>query len=440
MPPQRIRVIENGANIDGLWSLKKNVEPGLVLGISRLAENKRVHKVLEAMALLKDRYPQLRLEWVGADFAGLRAALERRVVELGLSGRVRFHGAVSREELYRLLQRAHLFVSASSYEGFGLSTIEAMSAATVVVVTAVGVHPDVVQDGVSGFLMDQDATGLCGAHGTCSVAAGRETGSRWARRRARPPNAFPGARSHPSTSNSTARFSARKHGCPAENHAPCQATRRKPATNQGTIVIFRIQLLPPSETFIVAQAAAMRRFSPFFVGWRKMAGIELPQNTSWTVDDGGLRGRLRELRFRYAGPTREQVARLRARAPRLVYAHFAPDGYAAMQLAEQLGVPLVTALHGYDVTMSDQAMGATRLGREYLQGRSSTAENGCALPNLLRVCPQTRARDGIPGGAHHRAFDWRGCEALQAAAPRCGGGKNLSCLSGAWWRRRVAAA
>ena len=136
------------------------IEPGLVLGISRLAENKRVHKVLEAMALLKDRYPRLRLEWVGADFAGLRTSLERRVVELGLSGRVRFHGAASREELHQLLERAHLFVSASAYEGFGLSTIEAMSAATVAVVTAVGAHPDVVQDGVSGFLMDKDATGL----------------------------------------------------------------------------------------------------------------------------------------------------------------------------------------------------------------------------------------------------------------------------------------
>ena len=157
-PPQRIRVIENGADIDRFWSLKKKIEPGLMLGISRLAENKRVHKVLEAMALLKYRYPQLRLEWVGADFASLRAGLERRVIELGLAGRVHFHGSVSREELYRLLERAHLFVSASSYEGFGLSTIEAMSAATVVLVTAVGAHPDVIQDGVSGFLMDQDAS------------------------------------------------------------------------------------------------------------------------------------------------------------------------------------------------------------------------------------------------------------------------------------------
>jgi alpha-1,3-mannosyltransferase len=160
VPPQRIRVIENGADIDRFWGLKKSIEPGLVLGISRLAENKRVHKVLEAMALLRHRYPRIRLEWAGADFGGLRAALERRVVELGLGGRVRFHGATSREELYRLIQRAHLFVSAASYEGFGLSTIEAMSAATVVVVTAVGAHPDVVEDGVSGLLMDQDATGL----------------------------------------------------------------------------------------------------------------------------------------------------------------------------------------------------------------------------------------------------------------------------------------
>ncbi|MGC2401604.1 MAG: glycosyltransferase [Acidobacteriaceae bacterium] len=146
--------------------------------------------------------------------------------------------------------------------------------------------------------------------------------------------------------------------------------------NNGTVIVFRIQLLPPSETFIVAQAIAMRRFAPFFVGWRKVSGIDLPGEKTWTVDNGSFRGRLRELRFRYAGPTREELARLRARAPRLVYAHFAPDGYAAMKLAECLGVPLVTALHGYDVTMRDEAIGSTRLGREYLRGRLALQKKG----------------------------------------------------------------
>jgi colanic acid/amylovoran biosynthesis glycosyltransferase len=164
--------------------------------------------------------------------------------------------------------------------------------------------------------------------------------------------------------------------------------------SEGTIVIFRIQLLPPSETFIVAQAAAMRRFSPYFVGWRRLAGIALPDETSWTVDGGGLRGKLRELCFRYVGPTRAQLARLRARSPRLVYAHFAPDGYAAIELAEQLGVPLVTALHGFDVTMSDKAMGATRLGREYVRGRAVLQKKGA----LFLSCSAYVRRRGLEIG------------------------------------------
>ncbi|WP_169747012.1 glycosyltransferase [Edaphobacter aggregans] len=145
--------------------------------------------------------------------------------------------------------------------------------------------------------------------------------------------------------------------------------------NEG-VVIFRIQLLPRSETFIVTQAAAMKRFEPYFVGWRRVAGLDLPEDGSWTADDGGRRGRLRELRFRYLGPTFGEIAQLRAQSPRLVYAHFALDGYAAMRLAKQLGVPLVTALHGYDVTMSDEAISATRLGREYLKGRSRLQTEG----------------------------------------------------------------
>lgn len=166
---------------------------------------------------------------------------------------------------------------------------------------------------------------------------------------------------------------------------------------QGAIVVFRIQLLPASETFIVAQAGAMRRFSPFFVGWRRMAGIEVPIEDSWTVDGGGLRGKLRELRFRYVGPSQEQVARLRAKAPRLVYAHFAPDGYAAMQLAERLDVPLVTALHGYDVTMSDQAIGATRLGREYIEGRSRLQQKGALFLTCSAYVRKRSLEIGYPG-------------------------------------------
>ena len=163
---------------------------------------------------------------------------------------------------------------------------------------------------------------------------------------------------------------------------------------QETVVVFRIQLLPPSETFIVAQASAMRHFLPFYVGWRRMEGIELPQDASWTVDNGGMRGKLRELRFHYAGPSRQQLQRLRARTPRLVYAHFAPDGYAAIRLAGRLGVPLVTALHGYDVTMSDRTLVKTRLGREYVRGRKQLQQKGA----LFLSCSSFVRKRGIELG------------------------------------------
>jgi colanic acid/amylovoran biosynthesis glycosyltransferase len=150
------------------------------------------------------------------------------------------------------------------------------------------------------------------------------------------------------------------------------------AEQRKGIVIFRIELLPRSETFIAAQAAAMRHYEPYFVGWRRVDGLEFPTHLSWTADDAQLWGRLKELRFRYLGSTPTEIARLRKLSPRLVYAHFALDGYAAMRLARQLGVPLVTALHGYDMTMSDEAIGATRLGREYLKGRTQLQKE-CSL-------------------------------------------------------------
>ncbi len=160
------------------------------------------------------------------------------------------------------------------------------------------------------------------------------------------------------------------------------------------IVIFRIQLLPRSETFIVSQAAAMRRFDPYFVGWRRVAGLEVPENKSWTADDDGVWGRVRELRFRYLGCNESEIARLKARSPQLVYAHFALDGYAAMKLSTQLGVPLVTALHGYDMTMSDDALGATRLGREYLKGRARLQNQGA----LFVACSEYVRRRAVERG------------------------------------------
>jgi len=67
----------------------------------------------------------------GQDFENLQENLVERAKELGIENRVSFRGEVSDEELLRLYSESEFFASASSYEGFGITAIEAMAAGLV---------------------------------------------------------------------------------------------------------------------------------------------------------------------------------------------------------------------------------------------------------------------------------------------------------------------
>jgi colanic acid/amylovoran biosynthesis glycosyltransferase len=64
----------------------------------------------------------------------------------------------------------------------------------------------------------------------------------------------------------------------------------------------------------------------------------------------GARGALRWASALCGRPPRDFLGRLRELSPRLIHAHFGPDGVNALPLRERLGVPLVVTFHGYDAT------------------------------------------------------------------------------------------
>ena len=105
------------------------------------------------------------------------------------------------------------------------------------------------------------------------------------------------------------------------------------------IVVYRSPLFNPSETFVRAHAQSLARYRPLLVG------IE---------DKGNIPPELRDSLFlrRRFGSIEAIAERLRPHRPRLVHAHFGPDGLIALPLARALGIPLVTTLHGYDVALS----------------------------------------------------------------------------------------
>ncbi len=73
-----------------------------------------------------------------------------RLEQLGLSDKVTTHGVV--DEVAPILSKCDLFLLPSESESFGLAALEAMAAGVPPVASRVGGLPEVVEDGVSGFL------------------------------------------------------------------------------------------------------------------------------------------------------------------------------------------------------------------------------------------------------------------------------------------------
>jgi len=115
-----------------------------VLTVRRLEPRMGVEELLRTVKTLFERGARLTLGIAGA---GMSAARLRELAhELELGEHVRFLGRVPDDDLPGLYAAADLFVLPTvAYEGFGISTVEALAAGTPVVGTAVGATPEILE-------------------------------------------------------------------------------------------------------------------------------------------------------------------------------------------------------------------------------------------------------------------------------------------------------
>jgi colanic acid/amylovoran biosynthesis glycosyltransferase len=156
--------------------------------------------------------------------------------------------------------------------------------------------------------------------------------------------------------------------------------------HRPAVAIYRAPLFNRSETFIRAHPLNLVRYRPLLAGLEDKGNIPPELHRALFLPRGPgerLRGRLGDLRW--------LAPRLAPENPRLVHAHFGPDALGAVGLARQLGVPLVTTLHGYDVARTDRAllMSGRLSWMRYALRREKLTEN-CAL--FLTVSDALRAR------------------------------------------------
>ena len=164
--PSKVEVIYNAVDWAQLQTTMTREETRAAVGIpaeaqvagiiARLTEQKAHRVLFDAMAHTP-ALANVHLMVVGD--GELRDELQRRVEGLGLASRVHFVGA--RRDLGNVLAAIDVFLMPSLWEGLPLSLVLAMGAGLPVIATAVAGIPEVVQDGVTGWLVQPgDVAGL----------------------------------------------------------------------------------------------------------------------------------------------------------------------------------------------------------------------------------------------------------------------------------------
>lgn len=135
----------------GVWRAKQGFseEDVLFICVARFAPQKNHELLISAFAKGPASDPKAHLVLAGQGV--LRAQLQARVNELGLTSRVHFLGL--RTDIPDVLGAADIFALSSDYEGNPLSVIEAMAAGLPIVSTAVGGVPELLQDGKEGLIV-----------------------------------------------------------------------------------------------------------------------------------------------------------------------------------------------------------------------------------------------------------------------------------------------
>jgi glycosyltransferase involved in cell wall biosynthesis len=139
----------------GLNNLNFPTQDILYAGV--LTPLKGVHHLINAFASIAKDFPQARLILVGREEnQRYVTALKDQVSRYGLGGRAEFVKEMPQADLAERMRSACVFVLPSTSEGLGRVVVEAMAAGTPVIGSDVGGIPEMVKNGVTGWLVPSE--------------------------------------------------------------------------------------------------------------------------------------------------------------------------------------------------------------------------------------------------------------------------------------------
>jgi glycosyltransferase involved in cell wall biosynthesis len=161
--PGKVVVIRNGLDL-GQWpaagSLVDDHDDAVVGMVAHFRPDKDHVTFFDAAREVLQIIPSVRFCLIGS--GALEVPMRERAARLGIADRVDFLGRLEPDAVRAAVLRFRIAVLASKdNEGLPNAVLEAMAAARPVVATAVGGTPEVIEDGVTGFVVSPgDAAAL----------------------------------------------------------------------------------------------------------------------------------------------------------------------------------------------------------------------------------------------------------------------------------------
>jgi glycosyltransferase involved in cell wall biosynthesis len=157
--PEKTHYVPCGIDLDRFSTGAPEHSPPTFVAVGRLVEKKAPHLTIAAFAPVRRRHPEARLQLIGD--GRLRGPCEDLAAGLGVADAVTFLGWQPHDVVAAELRRARAFLQHSvvaadgNSEATPQSILEASATGLPVVATRHAGIPEGVDDGVSGFLVDE---------------------------------------------------------------------------------------------------------------------------------------------------------------------------------------------------------------------------------------------------------------------------------------------
>jgi glycosyltransferase involved in cell wall biosynthesis len=162
-PKEKIEILPNAIKVDDFASKDKSFKKDLsipehgevILFLSRLIKEKGVYDLIESITTVVKEYKNVYFLIAGE--GPERNRMEMICKEKGIEKDVRFTGHIYNKNLLKAFSCADIFVLPTYSEAMPMVILEALAAGLPIISTPIGAIPDIIKDGINGFLIEPNS-------------------------------------------------------------------------------------------------------------------------------------------------------------------------------------------------------------------------------------------------------------------------------------------